>query len=222
MKYSLSWKNYSKSQIITMNAVLCALVLTFVFFPVKIGILSLAVIPLIAVVIAAELFGFVNGMLMGLFFGICSLIYNFTQPGVLSFAFYNPMVSIVPRILIGLTSYFSAAGVHTLFIKIAEKKREKDPEKAEKSNFFTNEGPDLAANAVGAFCGVVTNTVGVLGMILAFYFGTPFGSSGSAIGWPWLTAIILSNSILEVAVCTVVTPPLVLAVKKVVGKMARK
>lgn len=215
MKYSLSWKNYSRSQIITMNAVLCALVLTFVLFPIKIGILSLAVIPLVAVIIAAELFGFVNGMLMGLFFGLCSLLSAFIQPNVLSFAFYNPLVSIVPRVLIGLTAYFSAAGVHTLFLKIAEK-RQKELLPPAKVTI------DLFANAVGAVVGVVTNTAGVLGMILAFHFGKPIGSTGSAIGWEWLAGVIISNSILEVAVCAVVTPPIVFAVKKVVEKMARK
>ena len=222
MKYSLSWKNYSKSQIIAMNAVLCALVLTFVFFPVSIGVLSLAVIPLIAVVIAAELFGFVNGMLMGLFFGLCSLISHFVRPGVLSFAFYNPLVSIVPRVLIGLTSYFAAAGVHTLFMKIAARPTKEGKEKSKFRLFAEGTGAEILASATGALVGVLTNTIGVLGIILAFYFGTPIGSSGSAIGGPWLTAVIVSNSILEVAVCTVVTPPIVLAVKKIVKKMARK
>lgn len=222
MKYSLSWKNYSKSQIITMNAVLCALVLTFVIFPIKIGVLSLAVIPLIAVVIAAELFGFVNGMLMGLFFGLCSLVYNFIQPGVLSFAFYNPLVSIVPRVLIGLTAYFAAAGVHSLLIRISERPKKTEKEDGKFLTFLKNDGADLFSNAVGAAVGVITNTVGVLGMILAFHFGKPIGSSGSAIGWEWLTAIIVGNSILEIVVCTVVAPPIVLALKKVVGRMARK
>ena len=83
-------------------------------------------------------------------------------------------------------------------------------------------GAELTASAVGALTGVLTNTIGVLGMILAFYFGTPFGSSGSAITWQWLTGVIVTNSILEIVDCTVVTPPIVFALKKVVQKMARK
>lgn len=196
----MSWKNYSKSQIITINAVLCALVLIFVAFPIQIGILSLAVIPIIAIVISAETLGVLNGMITGLFFGLVSLIGQLIRPTVLSFAFYNPLVSILPRILIGVASYYAIRLCFKLFPKM----------------------PPVIANGIGAFCGVLTNTVGVLGMIMLFYYGRPLGSGGSAIGFPWLAGILVSNSILEAAVCTVLTPPLVMAVKKVCQISARK
>ncbi len=198
--HGMSWKNYSKSQIITINAVLCALVLIFVAFPIQIGILSLAVIPIIAIIISAETLGVVNGMITGLFFGIISLVGQLIRPSVLSFAFYNPMISVLPRILIGVASYYSIRGICKLFPKI----------------------PALVANGVGAFCGVLTNTVGVLGMIMLFYYGRPLGSGGSAIGFPWLAGILLTNSILEAVVCTLLTPPLVIAVQKVCQMTARK
>ena len=57
-------------------------------------------------------------------------------------------------------------------------------------------------------------------MILAFNFGKEM-SNGSVIGWEWLTAIIISNSILEAVVCTVLSPPLVAAVKKTCELTAR-
>lgn len=196
----MSWKNYSRSQIITINAVLCALVLLFVAFPIQIGILSLAVIPIIAIIISAETLGVLNGMITGLFFGIISLIGQFIRPSVLSFAFYNPLISVFPRILIGVSSYYTVRCLLKLFPKI----------------------PLILANGIGALAGVLTNTVGVLGMTMLFYYGRPLGDGGSAIGWQWLTGILLTNSILEAAVCTVLTPPLVLAVKKVCALTARK
>lgn len=193
----MSWKNYTKSQIITMNAVLCALVLIFVFVP-RIGALQTAVIPIIAIVISAEVLGVYNGMLTGLFFGVVSLVSHFIKPGVLSFAFYNPLVSIVPRILIGVSSYFVARGLMKVL--------------PEKLHFISY--------AAGALCGVLTNTIGVLGMILAFHFGTTL-QNGSVLGWEWITGIIVSNSILEIVICTVISPPLVLAVKKTCQLTAR-
>ena len=193
----MSWKDYTKSQIITMNAVLCALVIIFVFIP-RIGVLQTAVIPIIAIIISAEVMGVYNGMLTGLFFGLISLLSAFIKPNILSFAFYNPLVSIVPRILIGVSSYFAARGL----MKILPKKMH------------------VFSYAVGALCGVLTNTIGVLGMILAFHFGTTL-SNGSSIGWEWLVGIIVSNSILEAVVCTVLSPPLVLAVKKTCQLSAR-
>lgn len=193
-------KNYTRSQIIAVNALLCALVLTFAFFPVQIGVLSLAVIPIIAIIVSAETMGVVNGMLTGLFFGAVSLLNHLVRPGALSFAFYNPLVSILPRILIGVSAFYTAKGVSRLFPGL----------------------PRLFPNAVGALAGVLTNTVGVLGLILAFYHGRPLGSGGSAINTEWLAGIILTNSILEAVVCTVLTPPIVVAVKKTCELSLRK
>lgn len=186
------FNGYRKSQVISINALLCALVLLFVFFPVSIGVLSLAIIPIIAIIVSAEIMGVFNGMLTGLFFGIVSLASAFIRPNVLSFAFYNPLVSIMPRILIGVVAFYVAKGVTLLLPKL----------------------PKLFSYASGACFGVITNTVGVLGMILLFYNGRMLGG-GSAITLPWICGIVISNSILEIIVCTLVTPPIVLALQKV-------
>lgn len=195
---NLEWKKYTRSQIISMNAVLCAMVLLFVAIPIQIGPLSLAVIPVIAIIISAEVLGWLNGMITGLFFGLVSLVGHFIRPIVLSFAFYNPLVSVFPRILIGLFAYLTVKGLTKLFPKM----------------------PLLLANAFGAAIGVLTNTVGVLGFTLLFYYGRELGSGGSAIGWEWLAGVLLTNSILEIVVCTVVTPPVVLAVNKTLALTA--
>lgn len=66
-----------------------------------------ATIMHIPVIIGAILEGPVVGMLVGLIFGIFSLIRAITAPTVISPVFYNPLVSILPRVLIGLTAYYS-------------------------------------------------------------------------------------------------------------------
>ena len=198
MLKNCEWKKYTRSQIISMNAVLCAMVLLFVAIPIQIGPLSLAVIPIIAIIISAEVLGWLNGMITGLFFGLVSLVGHFIRPGVLSFAFYNPLISVFPRILIGLFAYLTVKGLTKLFPKM----------------------PLLLANAFGAAAGVLTNTVGVLGFTLLFYYGRELGTDGSAIGWEWLAGVLLTNSILEIVVCTVVTPPVVLAVNKTLSLTA--
>lgn len=185
------FNGYRKSQVIAINALLCALVLLFVFFPLSIGVLSLAIIPIIAIIVSAEIMGIFNGMLTGLFFGIVSLISAFVRPNVLSFAFYNPLVSILPRILIGVVAFLVAKAVAKMLPRL----------------------PKIFSYAAGACFGVITNTVGVLGMILLFYNGRMM-SGGSAITFPWVMGIVVSNSILEVVVCTLVTPPIVLALTK--------
>lgn len=75
------------------------------------GLTPLGFIPLglinittmhIPVIIAAILEGPVVGGLVGLIFGLSSLANAMLRPGPISFVFYNPLISILPRILIGV------------------------------------------------------------------------------------------------------------------------
>ncbi|MDD4316452.1 MAG: ECF transporter S component [Clostridia bacterium] len=183
----------TKTQFLTTNALLFAIVILFAIFPFAIGTVQLAFIPLIAIIISAQFIGLKNGLITGLFFGLLSLTIAFIHPAsVLYFAFQNPLVSVLPRILIGVSAYFAAVGFRKLFPKL----------------------PEIISYAVGSAAGVITNTAGVLGLILAFYYGRPLGSSGSAISIEFISAIIVSNSLLEILICTVITPPIIIALKK--------
>lgn len=80
------------------------------------GITPLGLIPLgiinattmhIPVIIAAIVEGPVVGGLVGLIFGVFSLINAIIRPTPISFVFYNPLISVIPRILIGITSYYA-------------------------------------------------------------------------------------------------------------------
>lgn len=65
-----------------------------------------ATIMHIPVIIGAIVGGPIVGAFVGLIFGLSSLFNAITKPTVVSFAFLNPLVSVVPRILIGLgTAY---------------------------------------------------------------------------------------------------------------------
>lgn len=186
--------NLTKSKLITINALLCAIVTLFIFIPISIGPLQLAFIPIIAVIISAEFMGLKNGIFTGLFFGMISLINQFIRPGLLAQAFYNPLISIIPRMLIGVSAYYSAHALQKLFPKI----------------------PDAVSYGVGSACGVITNTALVCGMILLFHFGKTFGTL--TIGWQWMLAIITGNFIIELAICIIVTPPIIIALKKSIIK----
>lgn len=82
---------------------------------VVLGLTPLGLIPLgiinattmhIPVIVGAILEGPVVGGAIGLIFGISSLVKAITMPNLLSFAIINPLVSIVPRVLIGVVSYY--------------------------------------------------------------------------------------------------------------------
>lgn len=73
-----------------------------------------ATIMHIPVIIGAIMEGPVVGMLVGLIFGVFSLIRAITAPTVISPVFYNPLVSILPRVLIGLVSYYTFIAVRKM------------------------------------------------------------------------------------------------------------
>lgn len=60
----------------------------------------------IPVLIAAFIEGPVVGGFVGLIFGLSSLFNAVTRPTPISFVFYNPLVSILPRVLLGVISAY--------------------------------------------------------------------------------------------------------------------
>ena len=104
-----------------------------------------ATIMHIPVIIGAIVEGPAVGMTVGLIFGLTSLIRNLTMPTITSFAFINPLVSVLPRVLIGLVAYY----VYQITIKIT------------KNSFISG--------WITGFIGSLVNTIGVLGMIYVLY-----------------------------------------------------
>jgi uncharacterized membrane protein len=77
-----------------------------------------ATIMHIPVIIGAIMEGPVVGGFVGLIFGLFSIFQAITNPTPVSFVFLNPLVSIVPRVLIGIVSYY----VYDFFKKMGNKK----------------------------------------------------------------------------------------------------
>ncbi|MCX7781802.1 MAG: ECF transporter S component [Negativicutes bacterium] len=152
-----------------------------------------ATIMHIPVVIGAILEGPVVGMLIGLIFGIFSIIQNMTAPNILSFAFLNPLVSVVPRVMIGITAYYAYR-----MVKV------------------NNQAVRIG---VGAAIGSLTNTLGVLGMIYILYaaeFAAVRNINPETV-LKVVYGIAMMNGIPEAIISVIVTIPVVAAVKKVRG-----
>ena len=65
-----------------------------------------ATIMHIPVIIGAIIEGPLVGITVGFIFGVTSLLNAITIPTITSFAFINPLVSILPRMLIGVIAYY--------------------------------------------------------------------------------------------------------------------
>ena len=77
-----------------------------------------ATIMHIPVIIGALMEGPVVGVFVGLIFGLFSIFQAITNPTPVSFVFLNPLVSILPRVIIGITTYYS----YTALKKMGSKK----------------------------------------------------------------------------------------------------
>lgn len=144
----------------------------------------------IPVIIGAMLEGPLVGAMIGLIFGLFSIIQNITTPALLSFALINPLVSVLPRMLIALTSYYSYKAI---------------PGKFESLRI-----------GVGAAIGSLTNTIGVLGMIYLLYSSqyAHVKNIGIETVLNTILGIAAANGIPEAIGAVAITVPVVLALKK--------
>lgn len=149
-----------------------------------------ATIMHIPVIIGSILGGPMVGMTIGLIFGIFSIMQNIMAPNLLSFAFINPLVSVLPRVLIGLTSYY----VYNLsFIK-----------------------KDTLKIGLATVVGSLTNTFGVLTMIYILYAAKFAASKGidPSIAAKTIYGIAVINGVPEAIIATIITIPVILSIKK--------
>jgi len=148
----------------------------------------------IPVIIGAILEGPVVGGFIGMIFGLTSLYTATYTPLPIAFAFLNPLVSVLPRILIGIVSHYSYSAL----------------------NKALKEKGQVLSIGVSSIIGTVTNTIGVLGMIYILYaqrFIDALGLTGKVSG-AYVFALALPNSPLEVLAAVLLCVPVVLAVRK--------
>ncbi|MGH4051725.1 MAG: ECF transporter S component [Clostridium sp.] len=150
-----------------------------------------ATIMHIPVIIGSIIGGPLVGMTIGFIFGIFSIIQNITTPNILSFAFINPLVSVLPRVLIGFTSYY----VYKLsYIK-----------------------KDSVRIGLATVVGSLTNTFGVLTMVYILYAAKFAVSKGidPSIAAKTIYGIAIINGVPEAIIASVITIPVVLSIKKI-------
>lgn len=178
-----------------MSAVSVVLAVTPLGF-IPLGPVSITLLHL-PVILAALLEGPIAGGVVGLVFGLFSLYRAVVAPTDPTAVFFiNPLVSVLPRLLIGPAAYFVHSGVQRV---CAAHRRGR-----------------VWASAAGAVAGSLTNTVGVLGMLYLVYLGQfaqLLGISTQAAGLTILGAA-LTNGLPEAIAAAVILVPTVLALSR--------
>lgn len=153
--------------------------------------MSLA-LGLIPVLVAAQLKGPKVGAAVGLVFGLTSMTLALIAAASMPIArvTVNPLVSVVPRILVGVV----CGGVYKLSARNAVSK------------------PRRIFNSVAAtLSGIITNTALYLGMFLAFAYGRTFEETTIDFKWV-LASVVALNTVVEVVAFTLIVPAVVISV----------
>ncbi|MFT8320248.1 MAG: ECF transporter S component [Bacillus sp. (in: firmicutes)] len=150
---------------------------------IPIGPLSLTFIH-VTVIVAAIVLGPAEGAVVGGVWGIITFVRAFTNPTsiIAPIIFTNPLVSVVPRILIGVVAGF-------VFHKLLKNK-------------------NAAAMSIAGIVGSLTNTILVLGLIYLFY-RTPYANMYKIDVneiLPVLLGIVGTNGIPEAILSAVLVP----------------
>ncbi len=202
-----------RSKDIAIAGLFVAIVAVMTFVPMlgMIPLVFLSVnIVLVPILVCAQTTNPVVSVIVSTFFGIFSMIRAYVNPagaGVLYFAVQNPLVSVLPRALIGLVAHYSYKGMKKLFSKKEEEAGVRGFGKRLKKN--------SVPSVVSAVLGTATNTLLFLGMLVVIYNGDVL-STGTAIGLPWAMGIVATNFLPEVIVAAIMVPLIVTAVEKAV------
>ena len=184
---------------ITIVGILSALTLALSLIP-QIGYITIPGLGLqitivhIPVIIAGIIEGPVVGAFVGLIFGLSSLYTALTSPLPIAFAFLNPLVSILPRIFIGVVAWYVWRAMTTV----------------------TKDKARPVSIGIAAAMGTVTNTIGVLGMIWILYAKRFLEALQLDAVSPALVifGLAMPNFPLELAAAVLLAVPIVMAVKR--------
>lgn len=182
-----------KTKKLVIIAMMMALTELLVWTPIGMIPLPLGLSATIAhlpTIVIAILEGPIAGLIMGLFFGVSALIRAYIAPqGAFDLLFQDPVLSVLPRLFIGVTAYYSYALIQIIGKKI---------------NI-----PKSIPTGIGAFIGSMTNTLLVVGVLVLKYSNMlgdhPIALAGTVIATSGLAEAIVSVIIVTAVVVAVRT-----------------
>lgn len=190
-------KKKKKTLRIALLALFTAIIILQNFIPflgyIPLGVLNLTIIH-VTVIIAALLLGPKDGAIVGGVWGTITFIRAFVWPTspIAPIVFVNPLISILPRILIGVVAGYAFVWA--------------------KKSFHSK----IFAASLASVLGSLTNTFLVLGQIYLFYRGQSqvmYGLDTAAL-MPYLLGLILTNGIPEALIAAIVSPAVALPLAK--------
>jgi len=175
---------------LAMLGMLSGIIILLAYTPIgliPLGVISASTIH-IPVIVGAILLGPKKGAALGAVMGVVSFIRALTAPGWLDQLFRNPLVSILPRIFIGIAAYYMYVWVKNTYKK------------------------DGAAYITASIIGSLTNTVLTLSMLVIatrFMFPDKLQEAITLV-----ITVVSTSAAVEALITGIIVPPIVYALKK--------
>lgn len=161
---------------------------------IPLGVVVSATITHVPTIITGITLGPVAGFIMGTSFGIISLVNAITRPsGLLDPLFMNPLVSVLPRMFIGVVAYY----VYFLISKLLKETKLKNS----------------VSSFIGGMAGSFTNTALVFLMLYLVYASRVEELLGSSVGVIF-AGVLTTSGIAEAIISGLITTPIVMAYLK--------
>lgn len=172
--------------------------LTIIMALTPIGMIRLPMVSVtiahVPILITTILLGLYPGLLVALSFGLVSLILAITTPtSILDPFFMNPLISIFPRLLIPITTYFAY--------------------KLSKALFSSFRGKDSLSIAIAVIVGNLTNTFAVYTMLYLIYAQDIFLKTGKP-ALNFIIAAISTSTLLKCILIVIAVVPIIRILKK--------
>ena len=118
MAKSTAKNRLGRTKLIALLALMLALTIIFCFVPIQFGPITLALM-ILPTLILAQVCDFKISLFMGLLMGLINYIAWFTTKAASPIApiFQNPLVCILPRVLIAVVAYWSRIGLEKLLLE---------------------------------------------------------------------------------------------------------
>lgn len=156
---------------------------------IPVGAVSATIIH-IPTIITGIILGPVAGLIMGTCLGFVSLLHALTRPvGVLDPLFVNPLISVLPRMFIGVTAYYAYMWVSKLIKGVAGRS---------------------ISSAIAGVVGSLTNTGLVFLMLYLVYAQRVVESVGMAFG-AIIAFVFTTNAVAEALVSAIITSVIIVA-----------
>lgn len=183
---------------ITILSMFLAILIAQTFIPmlgyIPLGPIDVTIVH-ITVILVAVLFGPKIGTILGTTWGLLSMLRAYIQPTPFNIVFLNPLISVLPRLIVGFLS-----GV--LFVFLSKK--------------FSNK----ISYAITAAVGTLSNTILVLGSIYLFAsetYAQALGISENLL-LGTLGTVAATNGVIEMIASVIILPLLAIPLNKVISR----